>query len=665
MKRALLVWAASASLAVAQGNVSPELQNVPRQSQNPAQPAQPAPPPPQPAQPQPAQGAPTSSSGQSGSPGGGSSFLGKDVPLFDPGSNIVTWDGKSWNISNNALFQARFEKYLNAPRAISPPEAEYQETLRQIMEKLSPGKITPRSTDEAFQLLAKASQYQDDAHLCDSIANQVYSAWLARKNNDRLNAASKTLEDEKKRLEWNARLTAEGTQLEGSSGGSSSSKGGAAQTKGEQRQQPGRQGNDGAGAQTQGQQDQQLSRDMQMQPILTRLAEVTALIRANQLKREVAELQVKIEFQSLIVQHFLQRRFQHVLIGTRFYRSIFADGDGQLRIGEDAKNLFAKTSGLPPTMGTIDSLANEIIRDVREGVLAFKFLLQKNELESATKRLTETFMIGEYLPDVRTLERDDKRRALAFVQKSNQLISAIEVKDYALAEKLVAELSQTAKDFDVSKPMAAIETAKQVSAMHIAKARNAAVSGDKETLEAELKAATEIWPRNPALSEVSKMIFSQADVQSRALVDFDQLLSQKNYRQILDDKMRFIAATAMYPQKQEQLRKVLEDMQAIETSIIQAQEIEKRGDYAGAWESAEKAFRNFPDDNKLNQIRANLTTKAADFAHAIRQAEELEQKNQPGSSLAWYLKAQSEYPASEFARQGVDRLTKEILPDAS
>ena len=130
MKRALLVWAASASLAVAQGNVSSEFQNVPRQSQNPAQPAQPTPPPPQPAQPQPAQGAPTSSSGQSSSPGGGSSFLGKDVPFFDPGSNIVTWDGKSWNISNNALFQARFEKYLNAPPAISPPETEYQETLR-------------------------------------------------------------------------------------------------------------------------------------------------------------------------------------------------------------------------------------------------------------------------------------------------------------------------------------------------------------------------------------------------------------------------------------------------------------------------------------------------------------------------------------------------------
>ena len=637
----------TSAVALGLGGGYSESQNAPQQpAQNPPQPVAPQPAP-APAQPAPAGvqngGGAANQGGQQNPNAGGSSFLGKDVPFFDPGSNIITWDGKSWNITNNALFEARFEKYLNAPPAITPPETDYQALLQQIMDKLSPGRITPRSTDEAFQLLARASRYQQDANLCDSIANQVYSAWLARKNNDRLNAASGALEDERKRLEWNARLTAEGTKLEG--GGSGKSKDGAVNE--------------------QVQQQQQLSREMQMQPILTRLAEVTALIRANQLKREVAELQVKIEFQSLIVQHFLQRRFQHALIGTRFYRSIFADGDSQLRVGEDAKNLFAKTSGLPPTMGTIDSLANEILRDVHEGVQAFKFLLGKNELQSASKRLAETFMIGEYLPDVRTLDREDKRRALAFVQKSNQLVSAIEVKDFSMAEKLVKELSETAKDFDVSKPMAAIETAKQISAMHIAKARNAAVSGDKETLEAELKAATEIWPRNPALTEVSQMIFSQADVQSRALVDFDQLLSQKNYRQILDDRMRFIAATSMYPEKQEQLRKVLEDMQVIETSIIQAQEIEKRGDYAGAWESAEKAFRNFPDDNKLNQVRANLTTKAADFVHAIRQAEELEQKDQAGSSLAWFLKAQSEYPGSEFARQGVERLTKQILPDAS
>ena len=523
------------------------------------------------------------------------------------------------------------------------PIIEYQALLGEIMDLLAPGRVRPQSIDQAFQDLAKASRFQQDAHLCDSIASQVYSAWLSRKSNDRLTAASKSLEDERKRLEWNARLTAEGTKLESSGGGWGKAK---------------------DGGQNPEQQAQQLSRDTQMQPIVTRLAEVNALIQANKLKREVGELQVRIEFQSLIVQHFVQRRFQHATIGTRFYRNIFADGDSQLRIGEDAKSLFAKTSGLPPNMGTIDSMANEIMRDVHQGIQAFKFLLEKNELESATKRLAETFVMGEYLPELRTLNREDKRKALAFARQSNQLISAIEVKDYALAEKLVAELGETAKDFDASKPMAAIETAKQISAMHIAKARNAAVSGDKAALEAELKAATEIWPRNPSLAEVSKVIFSQGDVQSRAMVDFDQLVSQKNYRQIYEDRMRFIAVTAIYPEKQEQLRKVLEDMQVIETALIQAREIEKRGDYVGAWESAEKAFRNFPDDNKLNQVRANLTTKAADFVQAIRQAEELEEKKQAGSSLAWYLKAWNVYPPSEFARQGVERLTKEILPDA-
>jgi len=589
---------------------------------------------------QPAASSNNSSGGSRSSGGGGSSFLGKDMPMFDPGNDLVTWDGKSWNISNNRMFEARFEKYLNAPPDTSKSATEYQGLLQQIMDKLAPASVSGQSADQAFQLLAKASQFPEDARLCDAIANQVYGSWLAKNNAGRVMAANKSLEEERKRLEWNSQMLAESNKLSAPSS------------------------RDGK-AMDEWQKNVQLKRDMEMQPILTRLAEINALLKTNQLKREVAELQVKIEFQALIVQHFMQRRFQHVLIGTRFYRSIFSDGDGQLRVGEDAKNLFSKTSGLPPTMGTVDSMANEVIRDVSESIQAFKYLMEKGEMESATKRLAEAFIIGEYMPEIRTLDRDDKRKALAFVQKSNQLISAIDVKDYTLAEKLVGQLEESAKDFDSSKPTAAIETARQVSAMHIAKARNAAVSGDRATLEAELKSAMEIWPRNPALAEVSKMIFSQADVQSRALVDFDQLLSQKNKRQIFDDKMRFIAATAMYPQKQEQLRVVLDEMQKIETAIIQAQEIEKRGDHAGAWESAEKAFREYPDDNKLNQLRADLTTKAVDFVRALRQAEELEGRNQPGSSLAWYLKAQNEYPSSDLAKEGVQRLTKEILPDAT
>lgn len=291
------------------------------------------------------------------------------------------------------------------------------------------------------------------------------------------------------------------------------------------------------------------------------------------------------------------------------------------------------------------------------------FSSKKNELQSASKRLAEAFSVGEFMPELRTLPREEKRRVLEFSQKNYQLISAIEVKDYQLAEKLVKELDKIAKDFDDSKPLAAIETARTVSAMHLAKARNAAVSGDKATLESELKEATEIWPRNPALAEVSGLIFSQADVQQKALVDLDQLISQHNSRQIYNDKLRFIAAAALYPDRQEQLKKILDQMQFVETAIIQAGEIEKHGDYASAWETIEKVYKENPDDSKLNQMRASLTTEAADFVRTLRTAEQLEAKDEIGSSLAWYLKAQKLYPASEFAQSGINRLVKKVLPE--
>ena len=216
MKSMLAILLATVAVALGIGGGSSGLQNAPEQTAPQAAPPQQIAPSAAPSQqpiqvfiqqPQPVPAtAPAQGSGgqsQSTAPAGGSNFLGKDVPFFDPGSNIVTWDGKSWNINNNALFQARFEKYLNAPPATTPdnrvpgapPPNHGQALARQDH---------ARSIDEAFQLLAKASRYQEDANLCDSIANQVYSAWLARKNNDRLNAASKSLEDERKRLEWNA-----------------------------------------------------------------------------------------------------------------------------------------------------------------------------------------------------------------------------------------------------------------------------------------------------------------------------------------------------------------------------------------------------------------------------------------------------------------------------
>src|SRR5207249_400306 len=144
--------------------------------------------------------------------------------------------------------------------------------------------------------------------------------------------------------------------------------------------------------------------------------------------------------------------------------------------------------------------------------------------------------------------------------------------------------------------------------------------------------------------------------------EYDQLLSQRNYRQIWNDKVRFIAAVAVNPERKESLEKVMKNIETIEGSLLRAEEMARQGSYAGAWECLERAWAEFPDDARLNQQRADMTTRASDFVKVVRSAQDLEKREQYGSSLAYFLKAQKIYPTSDFAHDGIERLVKLILP---
>lgn len=647
-------------------------------------------------------------------------FIGRDMPAFDPGSEVMSYDGKLWNINNNRLFRARFEKYLNAPEATDKADVAYRETIDRILDLLAPGHATKQNINAAFLLLKKASEYKDDANLCRTMSDAIYAAQTSLGTIEKLKRENTALEKQRSSAEWNKEMAAKNSTL----GIATSSK-----------------DTDVA------KENQKIERDARLATASRELSDVGQTIESNKLRIASIELTAKGHLQALIMQYFATRRFEHVIIANRFYRAIYTDGEnsiaiykemvdslptnrdaGQAKISGELNPQISATEGvmdhgaavgtgaggngtnvniyngtprarsgssfsakgaklgienfgiesltggaasaaqtiskLVSSLSQIDSLANEAIRDINEGIEAYKFLLEQGELQSATERLAETFALGEYMPSVRLLPREDKRRALEYSQKTNELLAALEVNDLTRAEKLLNEIEGMAKDFDTSKPLAKIETAKTISSMHLAKARNAAVSGDKAAMEAELRSAAEIWPRNPALAEVGNTIFTQSDVQQQAMNDFDRLLSQKNHRQIYNDKLRFIAAAAMYPEKQKQLNDVLQGMAAVEGAILKAREIAGRGDPAGAWESVETAQKEFPDDTELNQLRASLTTQAADFVQTLAKAEALEKQNQPGPSLAWYLQARKKYPASTFARAGIDRLSAKVLPDA-
>jgi len=586
-------------------------------------------------------GAPASATAKPVSP------LGNEIPVLDPTTEIMQFNGKSFSVSNNRIFQARFEKYLNAPEASGKEDKDYRALIDRILQLLAPGSATPQTVDAAFKVLPHAGRFDIDARLCDSLADAVYSVWQAQRNQARLTSANAALEEARKTHEWNLQSVTDDVKIKAPPRPSAA--GGAAPPA------------EPAGGNVAGVANNQ---DFKAQPYATRLAETMASIKANQIKRELSEVQAKVEFQGMMVQFFLQRRFQHVLISTRFYRALFTDGDTKLNLGKDATDLFKRGTGMPPTVSVIDSLANEAMRDVREGVKAFEFLLEKNEMQGATMRLQEAFVVGEYMPEIRLIPRDKKRQCQDFAQKSYQLISAIEVLDYGRAGELVADLKKVANDFDDSKPMAAIEGARVQARAYLAKAKQAALANDQVKFEEALTAAARVWPRNPDLKDVSEKLFDQGDVMQKTLLDFDQLLSQKNYRLIWEDKFRFGAAVGFSPERKVKMEKVMANMELIERALADATVRGQQNDYPGAWETLEKAFEDFPEDQNLNQQRADMTTKASDFVRAIKDAEEMERREQTGASLALFLKAQKIYPASKFARNGIDRLKIIVLPEA-
>ena len=653
-------------------------------------------------------------------------FIGRDIPAFDPSSEVAAFDGKIWNVNDNRLARARFEKYLNAPAATSAADLSYRKTIDQILELLAPGKASEKNINKAFSLLAEASRYKDDANLCRTMSDAIYAARTSMQTIRRIKRENITLEKRRSTAEWNNQMAAKSSSLRLPSGS-----------------------RDAALIAAQ-QENLKFEREARLATTQRVLSDIGQTIENNKLRIALNELNTRGHLQALIMQYFATRRFEHVIMANRFYRAIYRDGDnsidvykrmvqslpvnrdaGQASISAQFDPKIAASGGsgnrnasvgagagdggasaglsnntgsgggnggsfaasgmklglqnfsvesltggaavaaqtiskLVSSLSQIDSLANEAIRDVNEGIEAYKFLLEQGELNSATERLAETFTLGEFMPSVRLLPRADKRRTLKFTQLRNELLAALEVNDLTQAEALTNDMSEMASDFNVSKALAKIETAKTISAMHLAKAKNAAVSGDRVTMETELRSAAEIWPRNPALAEISGQIFKQTDVQQQALLELDRLMEQGDHRAIFQESARYIAATALYPDRQEKLATVLEEMAEIEGALRQARLIQQRGDAAGAWESIEVASVKYPEDNEINRLRADLASGgAATFVQALNKGDEHESRGEYGAALAWYLDAHQQYPPSKFAQEEIEALAARILPGAA
>ena len=569
-------------------------------------------------------------------------FLGTDVPIFNPGTEVFSWDGQNWNINNNRLMRARFEKYLNTPADNSEDDKEYRNVLKKILDSLSPHKRGNNHLQDAVSLLPRASNYRIDSNLCDSLSQAILGVYYGQKNAVALAEQNAALNKERKLLNWNVEVATSESLID------------EARRRNTKSENSNKQQNQGKAVSNTG----------RVAGYIQRLAEIEALRIANKTKIGISEVQAKIEYQALILQFAVQRRWEHVLIATRIYRRLFRDGDGVIEIKKDsdADKMLAKGLGLTPTVTSLDMFANEVLREVDEAVVAFEFLADKNELETASKRLAEAFFIGEYLPRIRTLDREKKMKVQSFVRDADSLLSAMDVRDYKNANEIIERMRIHALDFNYSKAKAGIEFYTNMSNTSIAQAKIAAQKGNTDEYKKQMQMAIEAWPLNPQIKEQNDLFASIADVQVTTLNELDTLLAQGNKREIMKNRGRFIAAVQNDQKRKQQLESILNNVLLLEQEIAIIKGLNDNDNPWGAWEIARNAQEKFSDDNELLKLSVELGEKVSPFVRVIKRAEKLEDEKHNGMSLTWYLKAKSIYPKSNYAKDGMNRLLNIILP---
>jgi tetratricopeptide (TPR) repeat protein len=241
------------------------------------------------------------------------------------------------------------------------------------------------------------------------------------------------------------------------------------------------------------------------------------------------------------------------------------------------------------------------------------------------------------------------------------LKNQLESRSFEQVDAQIAGIKKIAQDFDATEPEAMVNAIKLNSRLLLGRAKLLAEGNQLTQAMQDFQTAGELWPGNPDLTTISNGFFSHEDVQNKSTDDFDRLVKDGNFREIANNAVAYGAAIGDDPARKQQMTDAMEKVQKAEMAAEKANMLVMNGDVDGAWETIEEAAKDWPDDTKLNKLLADLSGRSADFVSAVNKARDAEAKKETGYSLTWYVNAQSLYPASTIANDGIQRLSKQIL----
>lgn len=537
--------------------------------------------------------------------------------------------------------RARFERYLGMAQVPTKQLDEYFSQMKEVSNLLRDNKIFP-----AWKQLHDLADYTIvDAGISRELANRVEAIWNTDKASANLNRTNDAIRKDVNAVNRNADMRSEGIMDKEIEYQRRLNQGNKQKQQGQQQNLPNggvpQMPQDGGGAAQPSVAG--LEGKLQLTEEYLRSLELKARIKLNELKQEKLLDQAKADFSEYISTLFNSGRLNHVVLAADFYRKIFQEGE------------------YPADMAKQVNASLEINRDVQAAVDVFRYKVERGQLSGATDSLQVAFSTSELNTAVLGLERPLKEKVADFTANLDQMRNLIEARDFGNLETLLAKIKQTATDFDTTKPTAIVNAVKLESKMRLGQAKLAAQQGDLKLAMEEFRAAAEAWPGNPDLEDKALKFFDTQDIKSQSLTEFDRLIEEQNYRAIFDKQLAFAPAIKGDAKREEALKTALLSIKDAEVAAEKANALMMNGDFFGAWEAIELASVSLPDDKKLNKLRADLSGRSAEFVAAVNKARDAEGRKELGYSLTWYVNAQRQYPASQIANQGIDRLSKKLL----
>ncbi|MBQ2869075.1 MAG: hypothetical protein IJE88_03510 [Akkermansia sp.] len=572
--------------------------------------------------------------------------LGMELPLLDPSTDTMSYNGAKFDVGNNALVRARFEKYLQQNPDDSTEAKRYRKKLKGLLKLTQKSARTNREVGSETLLqigngLYEMNDYEGDGGVSGALASAIASAvsvqYANRSRNRKNEAMQREIDDlVEKTNRMTNRNTGRGRSTRSGAGGGGSS-------------------------------DNSTTNTFAIAHNTKQIAKMEAAGVKNDADSIAAMEISKVNFQSTIVSMLMQRRFDHALIGAHAYRHVFRDGDTTLKLDSDsqAARLFEGGVGMPPTVNAMATIASNLRREVDQNMEAVANMLAQNKLSDATQSLIQAVAVGEYMQSVATFPAESRRRIAEFWSLRRKALTTLNARDYGALEQIAARMKELDPDFDDSMLTSYCAGRKAQSDLHLRNAAKALQAGDDDTFNAELLKAGSIWPKNPNL-EKGRQKLEQLDNQDPVREEFRTLMARKAYRTIYNEQDKF-EVVALDPELKAQYKEAITLIGTIDGMLEQLEVAARQDTTMGPCMAYEMLLQRgaederYQEDSRYRDALNRFALGAHEFTQALDKAKLSEERREYGSALSNYYRAQCLYPRSTMAGEGVRRVTEIIL----